>query len=87
MKQLRDNWRAGEIDMAVAKATIRVPLLKLVDFEKSAEVAAEKPPISEKSLPSKDDEEDDSEVRKSEAEADFNAVIMLSQNSLRRVEV
>jgi len=35
MKQLRDNWRSGEIDMAQAKTTIRVPLLKLVDFDKS----------------------------------------------------
>jgi len=88
MKQLRENWRAGEIDMAVAKATIRVPLLKLVDFEK--EVAPIKVPVveqQEKSKSKKDDEDDDSEVRKSEAEVDFNAVIMLSQNSLRRVEV
>jgi hypothetical protein len=35
MKQLRENWRSGDIDMKVAKATVRVPLLKLVDFEKS----------------------------------------------------
>jgi pentatricopeptide repeat protein len=35
MKQLRVNWRAGDINMAVAKATVRVPLLKLVDFERS----------------------------------------------------
>ena len=35
MKQLRENWRAGDIDIAVAKSTIRVPLLKLVDFDKS----------------------------------------------------
>ena len=35
MKQLRDNWRAGDINMAVAKSTLRVPLLKLVDFDRS----------------------------------------------------
>lgn len=35
MKQLRENWRTNEINMAVAKTTIRVPLLKLVDFDKS----------------------------------------------------
>jgi hypothetical protein len=35
MKQLRENWRAKEINMAVAKSTLRVPLLKLVDFDKS----------------------------------------------------
>ena len=32
MKQLRDCWRRGDIDMDVAKATVRGPLLKLVDF-------------------------------------------------------
>jgi len=92
MKQLRDNWRAGDIDMAVAKATIRVPLLKLVDFDKSQFATVSVKPISvdpsEKTVRSnKDDEDDDSEVRKSEAEVDFNAVVMLSQNSHRRVEV
>lgn len=40
MKQLRENWRSGDINMQVAKSTIRVPLLKLVDFDKS-EAAAE----------------------------------------------
>jgi len=40
MKQLRENWRSGDINMQEAKSTIRVPLLKLVDFEKS-EAAAE----------------------------------------------
>jgi len=35
MKQLRENWRNGDIDMTLAKATTRVPFLKLVDFDKS----------------------------------------------------
>jgi hypothetical protein len=35
MKQLRENWRNGDINMQVAKATVRVPLLKLVDFQKT----------------------------------------------------
>lgn len=39
MKQLRDNWRNGEIDMALAKTTTRVPLLKLVDFDKTVNAA------------------------------------------------
>ena len=39
MKQLRDNWRAGDIDMRLAKTTLRVPFLKLVDFNKSDAVA------------------------------------------------
>lgn len=43
MKQLRDNWRSGDIDMALAKTTTRVPLLKMVDFGKtlSTEVISE----------------------------------------------
>jgi len=36
MKQLRENWRNGDIDMMLAKATTRVPFLKLVDFDKSS---------------------------------------------------
>lgn len=40
MKQLRVNWREDEINMAVAKSTVRVPLLKLVDFERSQAAAA-----------------------------------------------
>lgn len=35
MKQLRQNWRDGDIDMRVAKATIRPPFLRIVDFDKS----------------------------------------------------
>jgi hypothetical protein len=39
MKQLRENWRKGDIDMALAKSTTRVPLLKLVDFDKTVNAA------------------------------------------------
>jgi len=39
MKQLRENWRSGDVDMALAKTTTRVPLLKLVDFEKTVDAA------------------------------------------------
>lgn len=42
MKQLRENWRKGDINMAVAKSTIRVPLLKLVDFERTEAAKAMK---------------------------------------------
>ena len=38
-KQLRENWRSGDIDMALAKTTTRVPLLKLVDFDKTIDEA------------------------------------------------
>jgi len=39
MKQLRENWRSGDIDMELAKTTTRVPLLKLVDFDKTIDEA------------------------------------------------
>lgn len=35
MQQLKENWEAGAIDKRVATETIRVPLLQLVDFQKS----------------------------------------------------
>jgi pentatricopeptide repeat protein len=38
-QQLRENWRAGDIDMTLAKTTVRVPLLKLVDFDKKIDEA------------------------------------------------
>jgi len=38
-KQLRENWRTGEIEMELAKATTRVPLLGLVDFENTLDEA------------------------------------------------
>lgn len=55
MKQLRDNWRSGDIDMALAKATVRVPLLKLVDFEKKLDEAQMKSIV----CVLEDDEKDD----------------------------
>jgi hypothetical protein len=39
MKQLRENWRSDEINIQVAKSTVRVPLLELVDFERSEAAA------------------------------------------------
>ena len=35
MKQLKTNWENGDIDRAVAKTTIRKPLLELVEFLKT----------------------------------------------------
>eukprot|EP00980_Cylindrotheca_fusiformis_P007363 scaffold1525_cov142-Cylindrotheca_fusiformis.AAC.163 len=35
MKQLKQNWLDGQIDKQVAKATLRKPLLELVEFMKS----------------------------------------------------
>lgn len=35
MKQLKANWESGAIDKQVAKTTLRVPLLQLVEFMKT----------------------------------------------------
>jgi pentatricopeptide repeat protein len=35
MKQLKSNWESGDIDKKIAKTTIRVPLLELVEFLKT----------------------------------------------------
>lgn len=35
MKQLKTNWDAGDVDKQLAKSTLRVPLLQLVEFSKS----------------------------------------------------
>lgn len=35
MKQLRDHWRNDDINIQVAKSTVRVPFLELLDFDKS----------------------------------------------------
>jgi hypothetical protein len=62
MKQLREHWRNGDINMQVAKATIRVPLLQLVDFEKSkASVTAKE--LSKHAPKQKDDDDLDATAR------------------------
>lgn len=73
MKQLRENWRNGDIDMQVAKATIRVPLLKLVDFQKSEAVQALKKRADEINA-SKQKEEDEADATiRDEVELEYSA--------------
>ena len=91
MKQLRDNWRNDEINMKVAKATIRVPLLKLVDFERAAAAERVKNEIEDKAEDEseKDDEtaEKDETVEKDETEIEYAAVNSLHKDGRRNVEV
>lgn len=53
MQQLKKNWEDGTIDKRVATETVRVPLLQLVDFQKSEaaararELAAQRTKIDE----------------------------------------
>lgn len=80
MKQLRDNWRNGDIDIRIAKATVRVPLLKLVDFNKS-ELAAEAEAIKEAKI--KEDEDEIDEVETQEVELEYAT----AASTHRRAEV
>merc|ERR1712183_1068502 len=74
MKQLRDNWRAGDINMKVAKSTIRVPLLKLVDFERSEAAKSLQKQKKEKKEAMMEVIDDIAAVETSEAEVDLNAM-------------
>jgi len=87
MKQLRENWRAGDINMQVAKSTIRVPLLKLVDFDKS-EAAAEVQKVNEAAMALRvqtGDDEDDSEDGSDVNQILTDVVAMAKEH--RRMEV
>jgi len=83
MKQLRENWRTDEINIAVAKSTLRVPLLKLVDFEKSeaaAEIEKVKVAASALQATLSADGEDMQAVENAELDVDF-------KDNHRRIEV
>lgn len=67
MKQLRENWRSGDIDMALAKTTTRVPLLKLVDFEKKIDAAR----IAEIQCDVPEEEKEDVKVEAAEQDYEF----------------
>jgi len=88
MKQLRENWRAGDINMAVAKSTLRVPLLKLVDFQKSEAAEQAKKRAEEEAAARKGAEDEDEELtKKSEMDMEYNAVNLLHKDSHRVAEV
>lgn len=84
MKQLRENWRDGEVNMAVAKATIRVPLLQLVDFERSEFGAKLKEQVEAMQMQSRIDEDGESidDVEKTEVDVDFSAVNMIQKRTM-----
>jgi len=92
MKQLRSNWRSGDIDMAQAKATLRVPLLKLVDFDLSQKMQAAinnkkfKVPVED---PNCYDEElaMDEECTMHEVEIDYAIVQKIHREGARVAEV
>jgi len=88
MKKLRDNWRNGDINMAVAKSTVRVPLLKIVDFDKSEAAAKVKKQLEETKAKVVDEEDEECEdTDASEQELDFAAINLLHKQGSRVAEV
>ncbi len=82
MKQLRENWRNGDIDMALAKTTTRVPLLKMVDFAK------ELPPevLSEIQCDVPEEEEDE-QVESNDQDYEFSLLADLHKDDHRTAMV
>jgi pentatricopeptide repeat protein len=76
MKQLKSNWENGDIDKAVAKTTVRVPLLELVEFLKSdlAEMAA-KQKQSIDGVNAEEENESDTTVAEADEELEYSAAI------------
>jgi pentatricopeptide repeat protein len=93
MKQLRENWRAGDINISVAKATVRVPLLNIVDFDRSEmakkvkQQKEERKQLAQQQIDVDEDEECDIDVEECEEEAEYSAVNLLSKETARRMEV
>jgi len=94
MKQLRENWRSGDINMAVAKATLRVPLLKLVDFDKSEALeqikqgrAAQKSAGKAANAAEDDDEDDDEKTSQDEIDLEYSCLVDLHKDGRRFIEV
>jgi len=82
MKQLRENWRSGDIDMALAKSTTRVPLLKLVDLGK------ELPPEVLSEIQCKiPEEEEDEQSENSEQDYEFSLLAELHKDDHRTAMV
>ena len=79
MKQLRENWRSGDINMQVAKATVRVPLLKLVDFQKTDAAQALKQQKEDAKKKRIEDEDQAEATEENETELEY-----ASTDNLRR---
>jgi len=92
LKQLRENWRSGDIEMQVAKLTVRVALKALVDFDRSEEATKiqkqrDAMDLLKKALAADSDGPSVVEIDKSEVDVDFTAVNMLHKDSHRTMEV
>jgi len=86
MKQLRENWRSGEIDMTVAKETLRVPILKLVDFDKAEAVENMRKQVQE-AKSSMSEEETEQVTDDNELDIEYAAIKDLHKQGSRVAEV
>lgn len=78
MKQLKSNWESGDIDKAVAKSTVRKPLLEIVEFLKTdlAELAEkQKESITGSKTEEEDDDVPESTVAEADEELEYSAAI------------
>lgn len=90
MKQLRENWRNGDVNMAVAKATVRVPFLKLVDFNKEEAMKNVTSAVTKADGSTVNvvmDEEDLCLVENDECEIEYKVVNMLHREGARIAEI
>lgn len=85
MKKLRENWRDNDINMVVAKATVRVPLLKIVDFDRSE--SAKRVQEAAATIESEIAEEAPEVFVRDEEEIEYAVVNKLHKEGRRNVEV
>jgi hypothetical protein len=86
MKQLRENWRNQDIDMRVAKATVRPPLLHLVDFDasnraKAAAVALQAAVTTAKGVVGDSDDEDTDATIRDETDLEYAAAASMHRTA------
>lgn len=73
MEQLKSNWKEGAIEKREATQTIRVPLLKLVDFQKSEAASRLRDKLDAQESKRKGDDDQVLATRETEMELEFAA--------------
>jgi hypothetical protein len=76
MKQLKSNWDSGAVDKKIAKSTLRVPLLQLVEFQNTETASLAKKQAELIMQGVKSDEEDQNDATTAgEEELEFSAAV------------
>lgn len=87
MKQLRENWRNGSIDMDEAKSTLRVPLLRLIDFEQSEEAKKLKAELTAEEQAAMAGNDDECVIEQMQQAVEYLDVEKLHKDSHRTAEI